>query len=247
MQASTWALQLTGAAIDVDEAITLFGAANSDPKIQAFDDKGTPITLLTSAQLDHLNNAAEVDQVAKRLLGIVNGTLFVRDPGRIPLIAGGVRERSDDRKWNHNLIAATGLIIARSRAKAVGVAIVDGEPSPEHMLPPAAVRWSAVAQSDQAVGDVFIYLSGEPDWFNFYKAFELMREDINQRLGGQHRQEQIGWPKKRDLAHFTQSAQVYRHAPPWFGGYTPATAMPLGDATRYIRSLAETWLTWRFP
>ena len=87
-----------------------------------------------------------------------------------------------------------------------------------------------------------------PEWFNFYKAFELMREDINQRLGGQHRQEQIGWPAKDILDHFTCSAQVYRHSPAkWPQGYSPANAMHLREATQFIQSCAATWLAWRFP
>jgi hypothetical protein len=60
----------------------------------------------------------------------------------------------------------------------------------------------------------------------------LMREDINQRLGGQHRQEQIGWPAKDILDHFTCSAQVYRHSPAkWPQGYSPANAMHLREAS----------------
>jgi hypothetical protein len=93
---------------------------------------------------------------------------------------------------------------------------------------------------------VFRFLSGEPDWFNYYKAFELMRDDINRRIRGQHRQEQMDWPKKKNLDHFTLSAQVHRHAPPWDGDYTPEKAMPIAEATEYIRSLTNKWLDWRF-
>ena len=74
-----------------------------------------------------------------------------------------------------------------------------------------------------------------------------MRDDITRRLGGQRRQEQMGWPAKKDLDHFTLSAQVYKHAPPWDAGYTPANAMPLCEARYFMRSFANIWLTWRFP
>ena len=243
-----WALQLTGARMDMEDAVTLFGA-NSDPTIRTMDDgNGNTINLLTSPQLDLFNTAREVDEAAKRLLGIVNGVLFVLEPGRAPLAAAGVRERNANGGWNAYAIAGTVNLIERNdRLRAVGMAILGGEPFPQHTRPPAALRWAAAAQSDQVVGDVFIYLSGAPDWFDFYKAFELMRDDINQRIGGQHRQEEMGWPPKKDLDHFTLSAQVYRHAPPWEGGYTPAKAMPLGKATRYIQSLASIWLAWRLP
>ena len=133
------------------------------------------------------------------------------------------------------------------RVGTIGIAIAGQEPSAQHVRPPAALQWLAAAQRDQVVADVLKYLSGTPDWFNFYKAFERMRADINRRSGGQHRQKQMGWPPKSQLDHFTRSADVYRHAPPWKSGYTPAKAMPLKEATRYIQSLAITWLKWRFP
>jgi hypothetical protein len=241
-----WALELTGSRIDIEDAIRLFGA-ESDPSIITIDDAGTQITVLISPQLDSLDSAREVDEVAKRLLATVNGILFVLEPARDPLKAAGVRERKAEGKWNFHFVPAAGLIIARGRARASGMAIASGAPAPEHLRPPRAVRWSAAAQSDQVIADVFVYLSGEPDWFNFYKAFELMRDGINQRLGGQHRQEQMGWPAKKELDHFTLSAQVYRHAPPWDGGYTPSNAMHIGKASRYIQSLAAGWLAWRLP
>jgi len=127
----------------------------------------------------------------------------------------------------------------RTRVRAEGMASIQGQPSPQNTRPPPALRWTVSAQNNQTVSDVFQYLSGKPDWFNFYKAFELMRDDINSQIGGQHRQEQMGWPAKKDLDHFSLSAQVYRHAPPWDGGYTPDKAMPLAEATRFIQSLAQ--------
>lgn len=243
----TWALQVSGQKIDIDDTLALYGE-NSDPSIHQMNGgDGQLVTVLTSPQFELLSTATEVDEVATRLLKIINGTLFVVDPGRAPLASGGIRKRSPNGGWDYHLVAGTGHIISRSRARGVGVAIINGEPSPEHTCSPAAARWSAAAHSDQTVSDVLMYLSGEPDWFNFYKAFELMRDDINKRGEGRHRQQQMGWPAKKDLDHFTLSAQVYRHAPPWKGGYTPARAMPLNKAARYIQSLVATWLTWRFP
>ena len=239
-----WALELTGEGFEIADATALYGE-NSDPEIQNLDAGERTITLLTSPQLDTLTSSDEVEQVARRLLGLVNGVLFVMEPSRVPLAPVGVRERKAEGGWIHYGRASAH---GRARARAVGVAIVGGVPSPEHMRPSPALRWSAEAQSDDGVGDVLKYLSGTPEWFNFYKAFELMREDINQRLGGQHRQEQIGWPAKDILDHFTCSAQVYRHSPAkWPQGYSPANAMHLREATQFIQSCAATWLAWRFP
>ena len=57
------------------------------------------------------------------------------------------------------------------------------------------VPWVAAAQSDDVVADVLTYLRGEPDWFDLWKVFETMRDDINRRLGGQKRmvENEKGW------------------------------------------------------
>jgi hypothetical protein len=240
-----WALQLSAPQLDIEDAIAWCGS-NSDPTIRSLGSDAIPLFVLTSPQMEVLDNAREVEDVATRLLAIVNGVLFVLEPDRVPLASVGVVERRADGKWNHH-VTSVGVMAGRSRASAAGMAIVGGQPSPQHTRPAPALRWSTAAQTDQVVSDVLRYLSRKPDWFNFYKAFELMRDDINQRTGGQHRHEQMGWPAKKRLDHFTLSAQVYRHAPPWDGGYTPTNAMPLGEATRLVRALAQTWLMWRFP
>jgi hypothetical protein len=239
-----WGLKMTGPKVDLEAAIILY-EANSDLSVTSIDDgDAKPSALLTSPQLEAFDKPTDVENAAKRLLGVVNGVLFVLEPARTPLAFGGVRERNANGNWTYHI--SPPLVISRSRVMGIGVAIVDGKLSPSATLPPPASRWTAAAQADPAVGDVFRFLSGQPDWFNFYKAFELMRDDINARMGKQHRQEQIGWPTKKILDHFTLSAQVYRHAPPWDGGYTPEKAMTLVEATKLIQSLTNKWLVWRF-
>lgn len=240
-----WAIELKGSRLDKRDAVLFFGAG-SDPMIRdAEDGQGNSVTLLTSPQFESLNDTTKIFEIAK-LLATENGILFVLEPAREPLQARGILQQTTDGKWNKT-VAGTGRSVARGRARGVGMAIVDGKQSPQHMIPPPSIRWSAEAQADQLVADVFMYLSGEPDWFSFWKAFELMRDDINARQGGQHRQQQMGWPSKKELDDFTLSVQVYRHAPPWKGGMTPDNAMPLKAAARFIQGLAATWLAWRFP
>jgi hypothetical protein len=244
MKQFEWALGLTGSQFDLEDAVALFGD-QSDPSVHVLDAEasGDFKTILTSPQMDELSAARQVYGVANRLLSLVNGALFVLDPAREPLKGGGLRKRHADGKLTHFLIAQSGTIANRTRFGRHIICKVGEQPPTQP--PPAPVKWVAAAQSDQIVADVLTYLSGEPSWFDLYKAFEMMRDDINQGLGGQHRQERMGWPKKPVLDHFTLSAQVYRHAPPWEGGYTPAKAMPVIDARRFLQSLTSSWLRWR--
>ena len=90
------------------------------------------------------------------------------------------------------------------------------------------------------------FLRGEPDWFDLYKAFELMRDDINSKLG-QNKYGQMGWPDKKTADEFSESAQVYRHSrAKWPEGYDLSTAMKSDEAREFIQSLARTWLGWRY-
>jgi hypothetical protein len=106
--------------------------------------------------------------------------------------------------------------------------------------------WMTEATRDDTLADVLTFLRGEPDWFDLYKAFELMRDDINRRLG-QHRYAQMGWPDKPKIDEFSESAQVHRHSRVKWGRFDLSTAMEFDQARAFVQSLARTWLDWRYP
>ena len=117
----------------------------------------------------------------------------------------------------------------------------------------ATARWAVALEGDafdierdDTLADVLTFLRGEPDWFDLYKAFELMRDDINRRLG-RHRYEQMGWPDKKIVDEFSESAQVYRHSRVKWGRFDLSTAMDFDEARAFVQSLARTWLNWRYP
>jgi hypothetical protein len=133
----------------------------------------------------------------------------------------------------------------RSRMKASAIVLqAPGSPPPPPPPPPPHTVWFKDALKDSVISDVLTFLRGQPDWFDLYKAFEMMRDDINRGIG-QHNQIQIGWPEKGEIDFFSQSAQVHRHSPPKWGQYDLQTAMPLNEARNFVRSLTKTWLDWR--
>src|SRR5262245_43641187 len=126
-------------------------------------------------------------------------------------------------------------------AKRQGRGPTVSNPPPPHMV------WMTEATRDDTLADVLTFLRGEPGWFDLYKAFELMRDDINSKLG-QNKYEQMGWPDKKTVDVFSESAQVYRHSrAKWPEGYDLITAMKSDEAREFIQSLALAWLGWHYP
>jgi hypothetical protein len=228
-----WALALNGTRFDLEDAVALFGGDVVDPAVHLVEvEWGPPITILTSPHMDELSAPHQVLGVASRLLALVNGALFVRQAQREALNVRVLYKRRDDGPWDQHGFPSHFIDVDR-----VGTPVVQANGTPPSQSAPAQL-WVAAAQSDQVVADVLTYLSGEPNWFDIWKAFEVMQKARNTR----HRRGKLVWPP--DLKHFKFSVGVYRHPPPWKGGYTPEKAMTLIEARQFVQTLAHIWLNW---
>jgi hypothetical protein len=240
-----WAVSLEGEAFDLEDARDLF-AATAAIRVCTIN---VPVdrnpTVLLAEAFDHLDIPLKVTEASKPLVDLINGILFVREPSRKPLSTGAVHERQGDGTWHPGIIHGSETMEGRSRLKASGVVLsAPGGPPPPPPPPPPHTIWLKDALNDPVLSDVLTFLRRQPDWFDLYKAFEYMRDDINSRIG-QHSQTQMGWPGKTDIDVFSASAQVHRHSPAKWGRYDLDTAMPLNEARNFVRSLTRTWLDWR--
>jgi hypothetical protein len=164
----------------------------------------------------------------------------VTPPGDVIQI-GSLYEKRDG-NWSGHAVLVAEPIVLRTKFGAVVIA-VNGVVAPAK--PPPETKWFKDAISDDVIADVLTYLRAKPDWFELYKAYESMRDDINRKLGGQHQLDAMGWPGKAELDYFTESATVHRHSPPKWGRLNPTTTMKIDEARSFIRRLAQTWLGWR--
>lgn len=156
-QQFSWALELKGERLDMDDALALFGLS-ADPTIRNVGNEASPLFVLTSPQMEVPTTPQEVEEVGKNLLRIVNGVLFILKADRKPLTTDGPMQPTSI-GWAKS---AKAVAAGRSSVRAEGAALVDGKPSPQHTRPPPALQWIAAAQNDQTVAKVFQYLSGEP-------------------------------------------------------------------------------------
>jgi hypothetical protein len=231
-----WAVELLGEDFDLHDARELF--ASGAVRVETL---ASSKTVLIADDFESLTEVLQVREAAKRLIDLINGALFLHDAARNPVRIGSLHENRDG-KWHQHAIITPEPAVFRTKFYSATVT-VNGVP--DQPQPPPERKWVHDALSDDVVADVLNYLRGKPDWFELYKAFERMRDDINQRLGGQHRQEKMGWPAKGDLDSFSESANVHRHSPAKWGRLNPTTAMKLDDARSYVNRLAQTWLKWR--
>jgi hypothetical protein len=175
-----WVLEIRGDLSDLNDSATIY-TAEGDPRISEYDHgQGRPFFGMTSSQFSTLTEARQVHEVGLRLLGFVNGVLFIRDSRRKPLGLGAVRELAPNGGWNITVLVEASHFDFRPYPPTVTV-------SGEAPKVPPYLAWTSAANSDDCVAEVLMLLSREPDWFDLYSAFEKMRADINRRYG-QHKQ-----------------------------------------------------------
>ena len=161
-------------------------------------------TVLLAKEFENLNSNSEVSEASRRIFDLLNGIMFVRDRVRKPVQPGAVYERREDGRWSAGTIfAKMAAFEARDRFYAAAV-ILHAPGSPPASPPPPHMVWMTEATRDGTLADVLTFLRGEPDWFDLYKAFELMRDDINSKLG-QNKYEQMGWPDKKQSTCFPKA------------------------------------------
>jgi hypothetical protein len=243
-----WAVALEGDAFDIENARDLF-AGHDEIQVRVIEvASDRKPTVLFAKDFESLSNNSEVFEASQRLFDFLNGIMFVRDVGRKPLHPGAVHERQKDGRWSAGTsFVKMALFEGRDRlfAAAVVLQAPGSPPVPPPPLPPHAI-WMTEATRDDTLADVLTFLRGKPDWFDLYKAFELMRDDINRRLG-QHNYEEMGWPDKPKLDEFSESAQVHRHSRVKWGRFNLSNAMEFDKASSFVQSLARRWLDWRYP
>jgi hypothetical protein len=244
-----WAVALEGDPFDIEDARDLF-AKHDEVQVRIIEvapDRNP--TVLLAKEFENLSSSSEVSEASRRIFDLLNGIMFVRDRVRKPVQPGAVYERREDGRWSAGTIFAK-LAAFEDRDRFYAAAVIlqaPGSPPPSPAPPPPHMVWLTEATRDDTLADVLTFLRGEPDWFDLYKAFELMRDDINSKLG-QNKYEQMGWPDKKTVDVFSESAQVYRHSrAKWPEGYDLITAMKSDEAREFIQSLALAWLGWRYP
>jgi len=230
-----WKAWLEGHEFDLETLRELFRAG--DPLVA--QDRSDGYYLESSAlqdtngQLDH--------SAAEPLVKRINGVARAADQGFRPV---NLRGRYTAPDGTMSVVAIAGTAEARSRAWAAAVVVSGGVPAPEP--PPKGPRYVELAEQDADVADVLRVLGqpGSLDWYDIYKAWEI----VEHAVGGRRQVVARGWVTKADIDRLTASANQpgisgdeARHAR-MSGTPGPNRTMTMSEADALVRRLVASWI-----
>jgi len=230
-----WLVRLKGDTFDLEDLPALLRS----PELTITEENGS--YYLESSEFDSLTYADEVRERSVALIKMINGAAkLYRDNFRGISEDGVIRIEDNGRR--HHYIFAEAVLTARSKL-STNVTVTTSDGTQVTVNQPSVIEtWLGLAKKYKPVADV-LHFSRENTWFNLYKIFEVIRDDV--------RGEQIivknGWVSDKKLSQFTQTAQsrealgyYARHASKKYRSPTPP--MSWAEAKSLIKGLIMNWL-----
>jgi hypothetical protein len=194
---------------------------------------------VASDDLDQAESLSDARDRARRLLMVVSALLFTRDPTRPHVYEKEIYQRQDDGSWlEHPWSIAPEGGYTRSRVfnRAYPERSIEDDPSER--------KWLCILDAENVI-DALHTLSGDPDWFDLWKAYEWVKR---YKIGLKGNEK---WPendpvmdlfvKTATLQRHSPSNEHYRRAKRYFEaqGVNP---MSLGDARDAVARSVREWL-----
>jgi hypothetical protein len=228
-----WEALLAGHLFDLEDLPVHF---DTDPRVHGEGDD----YWLSSPTLDHLCEVVQVQEAARALVARVNGAMRLHDNGFQGVKLGG---RYRNETGEHVIVEAASAV---ARSKAGTITVVGGAAATR---PTGPREYAQLGGTDPGAADVLLILSrGDLDWYDLFKVFEIVRED----LGGEAVIIGRGWATKSDLTAFRGSAnhpgvsgQAARHARQ--KRTIPKRTMTLRQGRAFIADLVRSWMRSRLP
>lgn len=233
----TWKAEIEGDRIDLETLAELF--SEGDPLVAQ---EAAGEYSLESATLQ--DSSGQIDLgAANALVKRVNGIARTVDHGYQPVRTTG-RYIGPDAKVSVVVMGA----VARGRIKLRGTVTVtvDGKPVVESPAMPKGLRYMKLATQDSNVADAIRVMgqSDQLDWYDLYKAWEIIRDSV----GNQKKVVQRGWATDSDLNRLTASANhpgisgdQARHAR-MSGRPSAKSTMTLSEGEALVRRLMGRWI-----
>jgi hypothetical protein len=202
-----WAIEITGERIDLDDLRELLRPP-FDPWVEEFVEEREIKLMLRSKAWEFVESGSMIaTQAAKMLERLHGGALLVHEDAK-PVVPGRVLRFREDGTRVAVMVAATGHISLRG-GRVRGRSVVNSEQLSQPPQPSSLQRWVKSADNDDDRADLLEHLSRADNWFDVYKAAEIIRR----LAGGQKSLESLLGELKPDWVRVWQTANCTRHAP----------------------------------
>ncbi len=184
-----------------------------------------------------------IHQESERIIGQINGAaiLFFGPKNFTPFGFDFITHlKPDGSKHSYGFLSST--INVRSRVIAE-VTVIDSEGNEvqQESLSNSLTEWVTISLDNKDVADA-LHFFRQPRWFNLYKIYEIIRDDMN----GEDLLLRSNFVPKKDIKRFTQSAQSRellgeeaRHASRKYR--PPEVPMGIDEAMSLIKQLFTNW------
>ena len=170
-----WWVRLKGHAQDLQDV----AAAFQMNRICRMDLDADGQYYLKSDILDPLTDGNEVLDRARELVARVNGAMKVMHSDYQPVRVDGLITLHENGNRGVVIVPEAAKMTMRAGRPTISVS---GR-APTEAQPSDAEKWLELSTDDSDVLEVLHYLSREPDWFDLYKAYEVVRS----ALGGERK------------------------------------------------------------
>jgi hypothetical protein len=227
-----WAVKLVGDQFDID-ALKDMLLPPFDPWVEDYHEGDSAIVLLRRDAWTSFSEAVDVLLDANRLLDQLNGAILLTYQDATPVTTGRVFKFSADGTPQPFIFATTGhasMTLRGMRLKAT--AVTSGPPAP----PRASILQERIkaAESDDVRATLLVHLFHANNWFDLYKAIELLREVASQGAG----LASIPDFSQSRLDKCRRTANYHRHAP-GLKNSLPHSPPTFEEARAYVLTLVS--------
>jgi hypothetical protein len=162
---------------------------------------GQHVPAFAADDLDCAESVSEARVRAQRVSMVISALLFTRDPTRPYIYPKELYERRKDGSWREHpwqVAPRGGYVRPRDLNRSYPEKSIEDDPRER--------KWLAILEADNVI-DTLHAVSGQPDWYDLWKAHEAVKRYRRQR----HR----NWPGQHDptMDLFEKSATLQRHSP----------------------------------
>lgn len=229
-----WWVRLDGHQLDVSDAARVVG--NQTVCKVELDDDGN--YYLKSDSLNGFTDGWQVLARGEYLVAQLNGALKALLPDFRPIRATNVVPIHANGERGVVILVPKAEIEIRSGRPTVSVSGEEPEDETAEIN-----RWLEFSEQDTDVADALHFLSRDPDWFDLYKGYEVIKHALGSKrqLINKLGNDASDKAKLRDnVNRFKNTAQDFRHSRRT--GSSPPNPMNLDGAHAFIRDLTARYL-----